>query len=151
MPISRNNLFQTSYLLFQRGIVVKWLETLIYGAENRQVVVSSNPTLPSDVWKTLSVNPAVIGYPFRIRKGQGCERRWMGSALHQLCQDTVRLLPKLPLWLIAIGNFTFTHWHALETEERKDLGVTLSSQLNCDRPINNVVSKGNRTLDFLRT
>ena len=46
-------------LCIERGAVVEWLETLAYGAESRR---------RSDDWKTLSVNPAVNGYLFRIRE-----------------------------------------------------------------------------------
>ena len=62
----------------------KNLEQLDYGAESRCKVVSSSLASPSDDWKTLSVNPAVNGYLFRIRDGYGSERRGMGSAFHQL-------------------------------------------------------------------
>ena len=37
---------------------------------------------PCDDLKTLSVNPAVNGYLFRIREGYGSERRGMGSAFN---------------------------------------------------------------------
>ena len=47
------------------GAVVEWLEQLDYGAESRRKVASS----PRDDWKTLSVDPAVNGYLFRIREG----------------------------------------------------------------------------------
>ena len=40
--------------------MVKWLERLGYGAEGW--------ALPCDHWKTLSVNPAINGYLFRIRE-----------------------------------------------------------------------------------
>ena len=49
--------------------MVEWLERLGYGAESRRKVVSLRQAPPCDDWKTLSVNPAVNGYLFRIREG----------------------------------------------------------------------------------
>ena len=62
----------------QRDAVVEWLKPLL--------------TSPSDDWNTLSVDPAVIGYLLRIRKGLGIERREIDSAFHPLCQRYNRLL-----------------------------------------------------------
>ena len=42
-----------------RGVVVEWLERLDYGGS----------ASPCGDWKTLSVNPTVNGYLFRIREG----------------------------------------------------------------------------------
>ena len=47
--------------------MVDWLDRLDYGAESRRKVVSSSS--PCNDRKTLSVNPAVNGYLFRIREG----------------------------------------------------------------------------------
>ena len=49
--------------------MVEWLEQLDYGAESHRKVVSSRLASPCDDWKTLSVNPALNGYLFRIREG----------------------------------------------------------------------------------
>ena len=49
--------------------MVEWLEWLDYDAESRRKVVSSRLDSPCDDWKTLSVNPAVNGYLFRIKEG----------------------------------------------------------------------------------
>ena len=58
-------------------------------------------------WKTLSVNPAENGYLFRIREGQGSERRGMGSAFHQLCpRYSGTLTPTAPTAIsIGVGRF----------------------------------------------
>ena len=53
-----------------KGVVVKWLERLGYGAESHQKVMRLCQVFyPSEDWKTLSVNPAVNGYLFGIREG----------------------------------------------------------------------------------
>ena len=57
----------------------------------------------------LSVNPAVNGYLFRIRKGKGSERRGMGSAFHQLCpRYSGTLTPTVPMAIRLWETFTFT-------------------------------------------
>ena len=50
----------------ERGAVVEWLGTLGYGAESRWKIVKSclGFAMPSDDWKILIVNPAVIGNLF---------------------------------------------------------------------------------------
>ena len=50
--------------LLKLGAMVEWLERLNYGAESRWKVMSLRLGLPSDDWKTLSVNPTVNGYLF---------------------------------------------------------------------------------------
>ena len=52
-----------------RGAVVEWLEQLGYGAESRRKAGVRGSASPCGDWKTLSVNPAVNGYLFRIREG----------------------------------------------------------------------------------
>ena len=59
----------TAYAPLLRGVVVELSERLDYGAESRRKVVSSRLGSPCDDWKTLSVDPAVNGYFFRIREG----------------------------------------------------------------------------------
>ena len=49
--------------------MVEWLELLDYGAESRRKALVRSWASPCDDWKTLSVNPAVNGYRFRIREG----------------------------------------------------------------------------------
>ena len=92
-----------------RGAVVKWLETLCYGAESRWEVVRSRPgfAVPSDEWETLSVSPAVNVYLFepwtdKAAKGQGlappfipCTPFTVDSNLHYL----IRLLVMGNLYL----------------------------------------------------
>ena len=69
-----------------RGAIVELVEWLDYGTKSRRKVLSVGgwASLCKD-WKTLSVHPAVNGYLFRIREGQGSERRGMGFAFHLLC------------------------------------------------------------------
>ena len=49
--------------------MVEWLEQLGYSAESRCIAGVRGLALPFGNWKTLSVNPAVNGYLFRIREG----------------------------------------------------------------------------------
>ena len=50
--------------------MVEWLEWLDYGAESHRKVVSSRPGFAMRrLENSLSVNPAVNGYLFRIREG----------------------------------------------------------------------------------
>ena len=49
--------------------MVEWLEQLDYGAESRRIARVRGSASPCGDWKTLSVNPAVNGYLFRIREG----------------------------------------------------------------------------------
>ena len=77
----------------------EWLERLNYGAESHRKVVSSRLGFAMRrLRKTLSVNPAVNGYLFRIREGS--ERKGMGSAFHRLCPRYNGALTPLPLRLL---------------------------------------------------
>ena len=49
--------------------MVEWLEQLGYDAESRHKAWIQGSTSPCGDWKTLSVNPAVNRYRFRIREG----------------------------------------------------------------------------------
>ena len=49
--------------------MVEWLEQLGYGAESCRKMRVRGSASPCGDWKTLSVNPAVNGYLFRIREG----------------------------------------------------------------------------------
>ena len=61
-------------------------------------------------WKTLSVNPALNGYLFRIRAGYGSKRRGVGSAFHQLCpRYSGTLTPTAPTATRLWETFTFLH------------------------------------------
>ena len=55
--------------------MVEWLEQLGYGAESRRVALVRGSASPCGDWKSLSVNPAVNGYLFRIREGEGSKTR----------------------------------------------------------------------------
>ena len=64
---------------------------------------------PCGDWKTLFVNPAENGNLFRIREGQGSERRGMSSAFHQLCpRYSGTLTPTAPTAIRLWETFTFT-------------------------------------------
>ena len=92
-----------------RGTVVKWLEQLGYSAESRRIAWVRGSASPCGDWKTLSVNPAVNEYLFRIREGYGSERRGMGSAFHQLCpRYSGTLTPTAPMANRLWETFTFT-------------------------------------------
>ena len=52
-----------------RGAVVEWLVQLGYGAESGRIAWVRGSASPCGDWNTLSVNPAVNGYLFRIREG----------------------------------------------------------------------------------
>ena len=85
--------------------MVEWLEQLGYGAESCRKAPVQGWALPCKDWKTLSVNPAVNGYLFRIRERKGSEKRGMGSAFHQLClRYTGESNPPLPLRLLSYGK-----------------------------------------------
>ena len=47
--------------------MVEWLEQLGYGAESRRKARVRGSASSCGDWKTLSVNPAVNGYLFRLR------------------------------------------------------------------------------------
>ena len=49
--------------------MVEWLERLGHGAESHRKARVRGWAPHCDDWKTLSVNPAVNGYFFRIREG----------------------------------------------------------------------------------
>ena len=65
--------------------MVEWLEELDYGVESGRKIVISSSGFAMGRLETLSVDPAVNGYLFRIREGLGSERRGIGSTFHQLC------------------------------------------------------------------
>ena len=82
-------------------------------------------------WKTLSVNPAENGYLFRIREGQGSERRGMGSAFHQLCpRYSGTLIPTAPTAIRLWDTFTFTMSNRLYTSGRTYVMTTYVSKEN---------------------
>ena len=90
--------------------MVEWLERLGYGAETCGKVVSSRLGSPCDDWKTLSVHQAENWLPFfRIREGQGSERRGIGSAVHQPCpRYSETLTSNVPTAFRLWETFTFT-------------------------------------------
>ena len=49
--------------------MVDWLEQLGFSAESRHIERVRGSAAPCGDWKTLSVNPAVNGYLFRIKEG----------------------------------------------------------------------------------
>ena len=91
--------------------MVEWLEQLGYGAESRRKAWVRGSASPCGDWKTLSVNPAVNGYLFRIREGYGSERKGTGSAFHQLCpRYSGTLTPTAPTAIRLWETFTFLNW-----------------------------------------
>ena len=100
----------------------EWLERLDYGAESHRKVVSSRLGFAMRrLRKTLSVNPAVNVYLFRIREGS--KRRRMGSAFHRLCpRYNGTLTPTAPT---AIRNgygetFTFFTYFKLQNRTKQE-------------------------------
>ena len=65
--------------------MVKWLERLDHGAENRHEVVSSRLGFTMRQLEHSLCQPNSEWVPFRIGEGYGSDRRGMGSAFHQLC------------------------------------------------------------------
>ena len=101
--------------------MVEWLERLDYGAESR------GWASPCYDWKTLSVNPAVNGYLFRIREDKGRERRGMGSAFHQLCPKySGTLTPTAPTAIRLWETFIFT---SQESNTAKSVNNTADTKL----------------------
>ena len=88
--------------------MVEWLEWLSYGAESRRKARVPGWALACGDWKTLYVGPAVNGYLFLIREGQGSKRRGMDSAFHQLCPRYSGILtPTAPTTYRLWETFTF--------------------------------------------
>ena len=56
-------------VLFQRGVVVEWLERLGYGAESRRKVVRSRLCFAMRGLENSLCQPSSKWAPFRIREG----------------------------------------------------------------------------------
>ena len=59
-----------------------------------------------------AVNPAVNGYLFQIREGQGSESRGMDSAFYQLCPRYSGTLTPTTHMVIRLWE-TFTFYHSI--------------------------------------
>ena len=78
-----------------------------------------------------SVNQAENGYLFRIREGQGSERRGMGSAFHQLCWRYSGTLTPIALRLLGNGKpLTFFLFYSLAIQYGDTL---LATNFTCQK------------------
>ena len=89
--MEKNLLLYREYIFFlEKCVVVEWFERLDYGAESRRKVVSLRLGFAMRRLEN-SVNPAVNGYLFRIRKAKEAKGEGWAPPFISCVQDTVGL------------------------------------------------------------